>query len=46
MRRYPKEFKNLELSASDIEQIKGLGDILAEIEALTILFQGSSYTSM
>lgn len=46
MRRYPKEFENLELSASDIEQIKGLGDILAEIEALTILFQGSSYTSM
>jgi hypothetical protein len=44
--RYPKYFENLELSTSDINLIKNLGQVLAQIEALTILFQGSSYTSI
>jgi hypothetical protein len=44
--RYPKYFENLELAPEDIKLVKSLGDILARIEALTILFEGSSYTSI
>jgi hypothetical protein len=44
--RYPKYFVNLSLSETDIDLVKSLAEILAEIEALTILFQGNSYTSI